>query len=830
MSLSKEQYLEYNILMQLPCCIFWKDKDGVFLGCNQAFATSMGYSSPFEIIGKTDYDLSFPDELSNQYRNCDKEIIETKQSKTNFEESQVLPDGSQIDLLTSKVPLKDKDGQVIGVLGFYVDITERKNIEKYYQYEKMKYEDENQAKSKFIVDLLEQLPSYIFWKDKNCVYLGCNELFAKSAGLTSSKEIIGKTDFDLVWKDQADLYTADDQEVINSRLPKLNIEEPQTTSDGQKIVLLTSKVPLFDNKDNVVGILGVYVDITERKQIEEDLRMAKIAAEIASRSKTEFIANMSHDIRTPLTGILGLIQEMINTADDTQTSINQPMLTQEEEIKSNHLSLLTEIIKKVQENSHLLIGAADELLQLLNEILETMRLESGSAPEQTEAFNLRELVNHNINLMQPIAHHKQLVLNAEIDESIPDYFSGHRNYLDRTLLNLLSNALKFTDKGFVKLKIELVEKDISKYKNGDRINLKVSVQDTGIGIPKDKFSTIFEHFSRLSPSYQGLYKGAGLGLYTVQRYIEAMEADIKLESKVGEGSCFILTIPLAISDHSDREKISYRRFKENKLDASDPKTKFDGQVSILIVEDNSLAAKSVQANLKHLNMGQSDVAQNGKQAISMAQEHNYDLVLMDIGLPDIDGIEVTRQIRALNIDVPILALTGHGSEPEIKGEALAAGMQDVFVKPLHIQKLKSVLQLYAYDSHQEDLTLKEIEQSKNRSEIIDWEATILNMNGDENCVRELLAILAEDLKITQKTLAQAYAVQDTQALCDELHKVQGGLAYLILPQLHKSLAQFHREVKEEPHNFKQIDNSYKQLQEAMQTFWKVWEIESSATL
>ena len=177
-----------------------------------------------------------------------------------------------------------------------------------------------------------------------------------------------------------------------------------------------------------------------------------------------------------------------------------------------------------------------------------------------ESFDLRELVKHNIELTQPIARHKQLQLSCEIDDCIPTYLRGLRNYLHRTLLNLLSNALKFTNEGFVKIKVQLLSNNQLAYSLGDTVGLKISIQDSGIGIPEDKFETVFE---------QGLYKGAGLGLYAVKRYIEGMQATIKVESEVGQGTCFIIILPLTVSDHSGyREKISYRMSKSLNIDSS----------------------------------------------------------------------------------------------------------------------------------------------------------------------------------------------------------------------------------------------------------------------
>ncbi len=703
--------------------------------------------------------------------------------------------------------------------------------------ETVSYKISLQESKIYIKNIIENLPQYVYWKDKNLVYQGCNNLVAQYLGLKSPFEIVGKTDNDFHWDEaRVNFLHQIDKAILQEGITN-SVEDTIPKEDGSTRVMLSSKAPLRNESNDIVGILGISFDITDRKNMEEELRQAKIAAEVASQAKSEFIANMSHDIRTPLTGILGLIQEIINIADDTQASVQQSSLANDTKIKEKYLSLLNQLhqlIEKIQEDGQLLIGATDELLQLLNEILETMRLESGKTTEHAESFDLRDLMEHNIELIRPVARHKQLQLSCEIDDCIPTYFSGLRSYLNRTLLNLLSNALKFTHEGFVKAKVQLLSNNHLTYNFGDTVELKISVQDSGIGIPEDKFETIFEHFSRLTSSYQGVYKGAGLGLYTVKRYIDAMQATIKVESELGKGTCFIITLPLTVSNHSDREKISYRMPKPLHPPKVKKITKTDAaSATILIVEDNLAAAKSVQYNLNRLtNSCASDVAANGMQAIKLVQENNYDLILMDIGLPDMDGIEVTRQIRALNsaktVQVPIIALTGHADDLEKKKEALAAGMQEVLSKPLPTFVLESLLERYIFKPEQ-DLatphkeTKSPIAETQKIAQVIDWDNCIRQCGGDEKCLREVLSILADDLKISQEKITNAYEAHDLDALRAELHRVRGGVVYLTLPQLDKALFEFHEATKEETQDLKRLENANNCLKQATKEFWKTME-------
>jgi two-component system aerobic respiration control sensor histidine kinase ArcB len=570
------------------------------------------------------------------------------------------------------------------------------------------YNDKTPYDLLMLDNILQYAPAWIYWKDINSIHLGCNEQFAIAAGFKSREEMVGKSDYECAWGNRAEKYNLDDAEVVQSGKPKLNIEDTVLLKDGQEVTVISNKVPLRNANGEIIGVLGIATDISHRKRIEKELLQAKIAAEAANQAKSEFIANMSHDIRTPLTGILGLIQELIDIADDTQAFLRQPSTMQNAGLEEKYFSLINQLKKmteKVQEDGQLLIDSADELLQLLNEILETMRLESGKTVEQEESFNLYELVEHNVELMQPLAQHKKLTLSYEIEKPVPVYYTGLRNYLDRTLLNLLSNALKFTEQGFVKVTVKLLNPEESPSYSVDTIKLKITVEDSGVGIKKDKFATIFEHFSRLTPSYQGVYKGAGLGLYTVKHYIEAMKSTIKVESEIGKGTSFTVNLSLKISDHSDHEKISFRKPKARmkksfSVQTVKEETVGGSAIKILIVEDNQLAARAAQYCINRLGYS-GEIAENGVEAVQKAESNDYDLILMDIGLPDIDGIEATKQIRALKhaklLTVPIVALTGHACDPEKRKELVYAGMQEVLSKPLQQQKLEDILQRFVFN-------------------------------------------------------------------------------------------------------------------------------------
>jgi two-component system aerobic respiration control sensor histidine kinase ArcB len=557
------------------------------------------------------------------------------------------------------------------------------------------------------------LPAPIYWEDKDSNLLGGNEAVFKATGAMLEEAYVGKNLFELYPADMAEKIKRHNEEVMRTGKILSQEEVIRDIATNELKYFTAIKGPLHDAEGNIIGIVGTSIDITERKKIEEKLYEAKKVAEVASHAKSEFIANMSHDVRTPLTGILGLIQELINAADDTATALQQQVPS----AKNNETVLLNQLIEKVQEDGQLLLSSSNELLQLLNNILETMRLESGKASELDESFNLWELAQHNIKLMLPVAQHKQLNLSCEVDDDIPTYFSGLRNYLDRTLLNLLSNALKFTQQGFVKLKIELLDKSHVAYCLGDQVTLKISVRDSGMGIPEDKFEAIFEHFSRLTPSYQRLYKGAGLGLYTVKQYIEAMKATIEVKSELGKGTSFVIILPLIISDRSDREEMASRSPKIKKrpimksISSSEiKKTKEQVDTNqfmrILIVEDNCLAARVAVSLITRLySHCVCDTATEGSQSIKMVKNNRYDLIFMDIGLgAGDDGIEVTKKIRALGNpyakQVPIIALTGHASIPEMREKMFAAGMQDVFAKPLTNAILEPLIQQYFFKHEQ----------------------------------------------------------------------------------------------------------------------------------
>lgn len=373
---------------------------------------------------------------------------------------------------------------------------------------------ENEEKD-MLESILALMPGHVYWMNNQGFYLGCNYNQAKSAGLLSPKDIIGKKNADLPWNIHSPLlpqaldYT--NQEVIKTG-KSITLEEPAVLQDGTELMFLSNKTPLYNKKGHIIGMVGISMDISDRKKTEKELVLEKVKAEAANQAKTAFLNNMRHDIRTALAGIIGATDLLKNETD-------------------------TEKIRKYTQG---LNTAALELLQFLNAILESVRIASGDTPLYTEKFNLTEILENVISLHQPLALQKKLDLRLTIDKSIPKYLMGDSGRIYRIILELLANALKFTAEGEVNVIATLVK--ITK----KSVVIKILVKDTGIGIPIDEQSELFAQFNRLTPSYQGIYKGRGLGLYLVKQFIEDLSAEIQVSSISGKGSGFVCIIPLKI--------------------------------------------------------------------------------------------------------------------------------------------------------------------------------------------------------------------------------------------------------------------------------------------
>ncbi len=545
-----------------------------------------------------------------------------------------------------------------------------------------------------LINAFLEIPNYVFIKDTSLLYRACNKNFAKFAGFNNCIEVDGKSDYDMPWcLTHSELYREEDLAIIKNKI-SFELKEVSMRINDTDLVLLVSKAPLFNDTNEVIGILGVYIDISDRKQLERELLVAKNNAEAASKSKSEFIANMNHDIRTPITGILAMTQHMLNVVEESKAALK----------RHNMRATLQKLMSIVKQDSNLLMGATNELLTLCNDILDVVESESSQTLEVVESFKLENLLQQTINLLMPVANDKNLTLTYTIDPAIPNFLSGSRLYFDRILLNLTSNALKFTEEGFVKVHIKLAgdHDKTPTFQYGDNINIELSVEDSGVGIPEDKQDVIFEHFSKLNTSYSSVYKGAGLGLNTVKRYVEAMNGQINVFSIVNKGSIFKITLPFKVDNKhnstlSSKKLVNISENIANDNNINTNKTRGSTNAKILIVEDSPLAAIGLETQLKAFPC-QVEIAENGRKAIEMAKNTYYDLILLDMGLPDFSGIEVSNKIRKFKnqrlSQVPIVVITSHANDEERKQACASVGIQAVLTKPASMQDLSAIYSTY----------------------------------------------------------------------------------------------------------------------------------------
>lgn len=347
--------------------------------------------------------------------------------------------------------------------------------------------------------LLLHVPCAIYWRDCKGRYLGCNQLFAQHVGLPV-QDIVGKTDAQLPWGTH-DGYRID-QETMHTLTVTERTEERQLID--QTLTLRITRIPLL-NQGRVIGILGIAVDITEQYKL-------RFQADVANQLKKAFISDMEHDMRTPLSGIWG-------TADFLMSNETDP---------------------DKKDSLHNISDCAKELLDYCNEMITLSKIEKHPTPVLSKIFNLQQLMESVLQMQLPAAQHKKLDLKCRYANELPTMLKGDPRRIKQILLNLIGNAIKFTEQGYVYFNATCLQRDKR------HIVVSISVIDSGIGVPLEKRDWIFETFTKVAPSNSGRSNGQGIGLYLVKRLIEDLDGDIHLQTELGKGSTFTLHIPFKI--------------------------------------------------------------------------------------------------------------------------------------------------------------------------------------------------------------------------------------------------------------------------------------------
>ncbi|MBR9884269.1 MAG: response regulator, partial [Oceanospirillales bacterium] len=428
-----------------------------------------------------------------------------------------------------------------------------------------------------------------------------------------------------------------------------DLETRWRRQDGSDLYVSISAHRIADEHDAIRYYEGSLTDIGERKA-KELAELARQKAEAASEAKSQFLATMSHEIRTPMNGILGMAQLL------KRSSMNPAQREQVESIYQSGQSLLT----------------------ILNDVLDFTKIEAGQMTFEAEDFELRQLLEQLKTLLTPMAREKKIDLILRLDPELPSRVQGDARALNQVLLNLCTNALKFTDEGYVVLKARPV------VHHADGHLIRFEVEDSGIGIPPEAHDRIFQHFSQADSSITRRYGGTGLGLSICRKLVEQQQGRIGFDSQAGRGSLFWVELPYRIADQASEPAQA-----ETSATPSIPKHALD----ILLVEDTPIN-QEVTASLLRAEGHHVSIADDGYTALSMHNDNDYDLVLMDIHLPDMDGLETTRRMRAhrdaAKANVPVVALTAAVTRPEIR-RCKEAGIETVLSKPLQFEELEQVV-------------------------------------------------------------------------------------------------------------------------------------------
>lgn len=507
--------------------------------------------------------------------------------------------------------------------------------------------------------LIDHLPDVVYVKDPHSRFILGNTALLNSVGLTTVAELVGKTDFDFHPSEAAAQYHADEQALLQSGQPMLNHEERivdarQNTSSW----LLTSKIPFYDGQGQLAGLVGIGRDITQIKQAEETLIRLNQELQQASQYKSDFLSSMSHELRTPLNATIGYIGLAVNALKNTVPPDQVDNLIKAER-------------------------SARTLLQLINDVLDFSKIEAGKMDALIEMVDLTEILEDVAITAEGLLAGKPVEIKLDIAPQLPTVESDYTK-IKQMLNNLVGNAIKFTTHGAVSLRAKPMQ---------DSAVVRLEVEDTGGGIPSEKLSTIFDAFTQADSSIKKKFGGTGLGLAITKQFCNLLGIEIGVRSEVGVGTMFWLHIPLASPQAQTAAQTPGAA--EKTIDAAPvtpvtPVSQVGTGVlyhSVLVVDDEEMNLMLLKSVFESRGCTVA-IARSGKEAVKQAQAIIPDLILLDIAMPGMDGVEVAQALRRdpATAGINIIACSAMATE-DVRGEALAAGCDGFIQKPVEMDVL-----------------------------------------------------------------------------------------------------------------------------------------------
>ena len=591
-----------------------------------------------------------------------------------------------------------------------------------------------------------------------------NEAFQQISGY-QSEEIVGRSPAFLSegFKKVEDVESV--RETISDKEP-LRLEFRTDHKDGRKLWLESNLVPVRDDNGSITHWIAITRDITKRKQEIRELEEAKEAALESKKAKQMFLANISHEIRTPMNGIVGMAHLL------SQTRLSE---------------LQEDYLNAIQTSSR-------HLVNTINNILDYTKIESGKLQLDEISFSLRELLQAIFKSLSFTAMEKGVTMQSVVDDSVPEYVLGDPVRINQILMNLVENAIKFTEQGYVQVSIFA-----SPMEKNDWVNINFMVEDTGIGIPADKQSKILESFTQATNESTRVHGGTGLGLTIVNELVKLMEGELKIDSGHGSGTTISVRVPLEVNTARNADGVFLFDDGESEL----------RQNRVLLVEDNEINQKVVE-NL--LNDWEIDyvISGDGKAALKAYKAGDFNLILMDVHLPKLDGMEVTQRIREIEESsadskhIPIIALSATNQQTDIE-RCLAAGMDDFISKPFDPGELHRIILKHTSDHGREvveefenEETETAVQQSEGSNggkrtakngtssepeEVIDLEP-LRNMDySSEELVLEMAKIFVESLPEFFEEVEAHLEAERWDELKAAIHKMKPSVNYMGIKKL-----------------------------------------------